>query len=325
MPSSPARPTADVALAPDTRCLSLRRVNPFQGLAALVQTPGGRALSVDGRHWQIQILAHPPRGLWSGGGEQKGLRYFRFGFWSSETGTTRVPLNPILDAGEMVAASERLVAQVREAEPSLPFPLAPELEQWLLDPSGNPLALLATALDTAELDELRRDAWNAGAREDERPFISKSLSARDVAERGISGRHVHVEALERLVAEAAAPHQTTRWFRREGAYAVALDQPADAETSSARLPEHALPPLTLRTDWADRDARLLVDEYIAWLSPYLLTLPDLDDEARAGLERSAAHHAPLVDSLWRLYPRIIDEGLIRQARVEARLRESTAA
>lgn len=97
----------------DTRCLSLRPVNPFLGVAALVRTRGGRAITIDGRRWQIQVLAHPPRGLWTGCGERKELRYFRFGFWSEDEGTTRVPLNPILDAGEMVAESDRLIAEVR--------------------------------------------------------------------------------------------------------------------------------------------------------------------------------------------------------------------
>lgn len=310
-----------MGLDTDTRCFSLRRVNPFLGIAVLVRTPGGRAISVDGQHWQVQILAHPPRGLWTGGGEQKELRYFRFGFWSEAEGSTRVPLNPILDAGEMVAQSERLIAELRAATPGLPFPLAPELEQWLMDPDGNPIVLLATALHESELGEIRGGDWTAGGRGEERPFTSDTLSAQGVAEHDPSGRHYHVEALERLIAQTAGPRPTTRWFRRDGASVLPL--PRDGESALAQpLPEHAFPPLTLRTDWANKHARALVGEYIDWLSPYLLTLPSLDTETRRTLEREARRHALLVNALWRLYPRIIDEGLITQARVEARLRQS---
>ena len=90
----------------------------------------------------------------------------------------------------------------------------------------------------------------------------------------------------------------------------------------ASLPATAFPPLGLRTEWTDERSQGLVRDYVAWLSPYLLTLPDLDDATRADLERSALGHALLVDDLWRLYPRILDPGLLAQARVEAKLRRA---
>ena len=43
-------------------------------------------------------------------------------------------------------------------------------------------------------------------------------------------------------------------------------------------------------------------DYIDWLSPYLLTLPGLDEDTRRRLEASAVRHALVVDDLWRLYP-----------------------
>jgi hypothetical protein len=67
-----------------------------------------------------------------------------------------------------------------------------------------------------------------------------------------------------------------------------------------------------------------VDEYLAWLAPYLLTLPGLPDPLRRDLEAKAAHHALLVDALWRLYPRVLDLELVRRARIEARLRRAAA-
>lgn len=97
-------------LASESYCQ--RRANPFSSLVAVVEGAGGRARSLDGRTWQIEVLAHSPR-----------------------TGLERVPLNPILDVGRMLAASEALTAPVAKALSSLPFPLAPELEPSQLDRS----------------------------------------------------------------------------------------------------------------------------------------------------------------------------------------------
>ena len=145
--------------APAARCYGLRRVNPFLGVVALVKTDDARALSIDGVNWQVQILAHPPRGLWSGDGDSDQLQYFRFGVWSQAEGLRRVPLNPILDLNHMLAASEALCGQIAAHQGQAPFTLGPELEQWLLDADGAPLALLATVLDAPGLEpgEARAD------------------------------------------------------------------------------------------------------------------------------------------------------------------------
>lgn len=231
-----------MVLDPDTRCFSLRRVNPFLGVVAVVKTPAARALSVDGVHWQIQILAHPPRGLWARGGDQEGLRYFRFGIWSEPEGMTRVPLNPILDAGRMLAESERLISQVQSATPALPFPLGPELELWLLDGEGLPLALLGTALPQTDLDEVAAADWSAGGRGGERPFVSPTLVAQGLLERDASGRHYHAEALERLVAQRAGSRRLAQWFWIQGEDALGLDHRADPSLRGRRLARSNLPP-----------------------------------------------------------------------------------
>jgi hypothetical protein len=305
-----------------TRCFCLRRVNPFLGLVAVVKTEGGRALSIDGRHWQIQVQAQPPRGLWTRGGEQAVGKYFRFGAWSEAEGITRVPLNPVLDAGLMLAASQSLVTQVRRATPALPFPMAQELEHWLLDTQGRPLALLGTALAETDLDETGGSDWRAGGRGEGRPFRSPTLAAEGVPERDGSGRRFHVEAVERLIAQAAGPRRLTQWFRPAGGDAQGLSHRTDPALANRRLPRSAFPALTFRTDWPEEAARRLVRDYVAWLAPYLLALPDLPETTRDVLERASVHHALLVDALWRLYPHFINGDLLNRVRVEACLRHA---
>lgn len=308
----------------EARCYCLRRVNPFEGVVAVVKTPGGRALSIDGLRWQIQVLAHPPSGLWSRGGERAELRYFRFGFWSEEDGVSRVPLNPMLDPGLMLRESEELIAAVRAHADALPFPLEPELERWLLDPDGEPLALIATALRDADLGDLPCVDWSAGGRGEERPFVSPRPRAQGADQRDASDRPRHIEPIERLIAEAAGAPRMGQWFRLDAEGALGLAEGAPAGLAGRRLPLGALPVLTLRTRWPREADSALVQEYLNRLSPYLLTLPGLSDEERQGLESAAARHAPALDASWRLYPRILDPDLIRRARVEARLRRVAA-
>ena len=346
------------------QCYVLRRTNPFRGVAAVVKTPTGRALSIDGLEWQVQVLAQPPKGLWSGDGHEAGLKYFRFGNWSKVVGISRVPLNPILDSGRMLEEAAELVTALETYAGKLPFPLLPELEHWLLDRNGAPLALLGTAVDESELDEMGASEWSAGGR-GEQPFIASSLTDMGIratlengnktrptralnpgpspGKRGRSGApkahtfspHMErpkrsadrpqrdAELLEQQVRRAAGRRLNTQWFRRGPDGALGLAHRAAKGLAGRFLPETAFPPLLLREDWSDRREQALVSDYIAWLSPYLLTLPGLDDALRRQLEGQAVHRALLVDAIWRLYPRILDQDLVNRARVEARLRRAS--
>lgn len=309
--------------APAHRAYCLRRVNPFLGTVAVVASDGGRAFSVDGRNWQLQVAAHPPRGLWSGGGEDAAMRWFRFGEWSAAAGMTRVPLNPILDIDRMLAEAATLTAAIAAAADRLPFPLAPELELWLLDADAQPLALLATALDEAGRDQAATLDWSAGGRGG-RPFRSPSLAARGIPERDAHGPARHARELEQVVRAAAGARRRARWFRRgdDGA-GVGLAEPGDP-AGDVGLGCAAFPLLGLRADWPEPGTSALFADYVDWLAPHLLTLPGLDDGLRARLEQAAAADALAVADRWRLYPRVLDAGLVTRARVEARLRRAAA-
>lgn len=303
---------------------SLRRVNPFLGTVAVVKTADGRALSLDGRQWQLQVLAHAPRGLWSGGGEQATTQYFRFGLWSQAHGLGRVPLNPVLDVGHMVRSVEELIEQVRAALGNLPFPLAPEVELWLLDRERLPLALLATAPEGEDLGGFSASTWSAGGR-GERGFVSQVLAEKGLPERQPDGGRPHAEALERLIQGAAGRWLNRQWFRRaEDGSGTGLAHGVDQTLAGRRLSASCFPTGPLRTVWPGEEDRRLVGDYIAWLAPYLLTLPGLDRAERSGLEGRAVEHALLTDSLCPLYPEVVHRDLLNRARVEARLRRARA-
>ena len=306
----------------EVQCYSLRRVNPFRGLAAVVKTESARAISLDGKHWQVQVLAHAPRGLWANTEYEESLQYFRFGIWNAADGLTRVPLNPMLDLGRMLAGSNRLTQVLPEATRELPFPLAQELELWLLDQDQQPLALLATAMGGAELSRYGADPWIAGGR-GERPFVSPTLADRGLPESDSAGRFRHAEALEQLVRRAAGRSLNRQWFRRDNEYeALGLTEVSSSGLAGRRLPGDAFPELLLRDRWPAENDQSLVEDYFAWLSPFLLMLPGLSDKTRQGLERKAQAHALLVEATWRLYPKVLDPHLLNQTRVEAKLRRA---
>lgn len=288
-------------------CYSLRRVNPFRGVLAVLKTQAGRAYSLDGRHWQIQVLAHAPRGLWANADYGEELQYYRFGLWEASEGLTRVPLNPLLEVGRMVAAAAELARLLPELSEALPFPLAAEQELWLLDSQGAPLALLATAPEGTDAGAVQMEPWQAGER-GERVFHSAALGGRGVADHEAGGDYRHLEAVERLVRRTAGTGLNRRWF------------PAAGGESRPDCPE-----LLVRECWPDEVSQGLMDDYLGWLSPYLLMLPTLSDPTRARLERQASGHALLVESTWRLYPKVLDLDRLRRARVEARLRRAAAA
>ena len=115
-------------------CYAVRRVNPFLGVVEIVEIDGARALSNDGRHWQLQVEAERPDHSWGQGRPTKIVKqFFRFGSWHPEQGLSRVPVNPVLDFGAMLASNERLIATLQTVQDRLPFPFADHIEHWLLD------------------------------------------------------------------------------------------------------------------------------------------------------------------------------------------------
>jgi hypothetical protein len=275
-------------------CYAVRRLNPFQGVVAVVEIDGARALSGDGREWEIQVEAERPEHTWGRDVPSQGaLQFFRFGSWSLAQGLSRVSINPILDIGAMLAASECLVAALHNAVDQLPFPFADRIEHWLLDGAGQPLALLAATVATRFTRDIRADHWQAAA------LTDSTLAAAE---------------LEHLVRDSGVGRC---WYQRQ---ADGSGKPL--EDGLASLPAAAFPPVPLRPDWPTAEQQALVDDYLDRLAPHLLCLDGLDRTLRGRLEQAACRQALLLDTLYPLYPTVLHTDLLDAARVEARLRRS---
>ncbi len=80
--------------------------------------------------------------------------------------------------------------------------------------------------------------------------------------------------------------------------------------------------MLVQEQWPDKTKASLIEAFIHWLSPYLLVLDFLRDKQRENLELTAKNHALLVDKMFPLYPKVINQQVINAARVEAMMRKS---
>jgi hypothetical protein len=227
-----------------------------------------------------------------------------------------------MDLDQMIGSSSRLTGILPDCLDRLPFEPADRHELWLLDEEGLPFALLASATRAPFGTRVRPEPWAAAARSDQ-GFRSDRLLNRGIPLRdGHDPRH-HASLLERLVRDTAGRPPRMAWFLRDAAGGgTARD---DGGEPARPLGADAFPPLLLREHWPDEAAGDLVRDYLDWCAPFLLTLPTLNDAQRERFEQAARNRALEVDHLHRLYPKVLNPGLVKAIRVEARMRRTAMA
>ncbi len=298
------------------RHFAVRRVNPFAGVLQVIEGDSARAYSSDGRVWQIQVLAQRPDNTWRGFSDVPPIyQFFNFGQWDEENGLYQIPANPLMDIGGMTAAADALTERLPALLDQLPFTLCDRYECWSTDLHGEPVALLATTNEHTRIGEIRPGRWQA-ARTADHGFVSASLLAHGVPAHGELGPRQHAEQLERLVRRLG---QHKAWFERTD---VGLGIRLTQEGGRTDLPARPLPPLGLKTDLAGALEQALVEDYLGWQAPQLLTLQAIPDAQRAWLEARACRRAEQLAAVYRLIPHILDHHMIEAARVEALLRRA---
>ncbi len=298
------------------RCYALRQLNPFSGVLQVVDTRQARAFSNNGVLWRLQVVSERPGHTWRSGNDVAVRQYFNWAMWSAAKGMHKVNANPILDIGAMSRAAEQLVEALQPCLAELPFALQDRFEYWGCDAQDEPLALLSSAQQAVPPHgDVQRLGWRAC--DPHGPgFVSQQLLDADLPDSAGAARGSHAEYLEMLVNRTV---QSRHWFRRDtDGGGVRLD-------GECQLPAGQFPPQGVRQHWSEQQASAAFADYIAWLAPVLLTLPELQAQRRAELERQAVKRATRVSDLYRLYPNIEQPDLIRQALVEARLRRAEGA
>jgi len=280
---------------------SLRQWAPYQGTVQVVEIPGFRAVSRDGRQWQIQV-------------RNEGIRFFTYGTWCADGSGNLIAIErtqPLVDAMESL--------------PDLPFPAIDTLELWLLDQKEQmPLALLRSMPDTRRpfVSSLLRwqPAITWGTEFVSNSFLSRAESSEDL--------HVsHDLLLERFVSAEAGAFPAAQWFRRQpDGSGVGLDvSNLSADLARRVLPQQAFPELLVREEWEAEMATTMVDDYHAWQAPELLTHASLSIPMRDRLERRACESAQRIYRLRKVLPKIINEELMQATFVEAVIRQTAAA
>ena len=299
---------------------SKRLLNPFTGTAQIIETPNARAISIDGLKWRLHIRSAIFKTPWQELAVAPARdQYFVYGIWSSQQGLARVPIHPTLYAEHVEDDAAELVALIQQYTPELPFAAQDGLELWLLDArSKQPVALIASRCEHEALSRPANLDWLPCKFED-RSFTS-SACARKQAQATIPS--LARDLLSEVVKQRVGQHATAVWIKRNNSAQVEIVQGLSRRETNdfGDLHSAAFPDLPLTQDWVDEEQTQLCQDYLAWLSPVLLTLTALDTQTRSRLEQQAQHYPLSVFRLHRLYPLVCDRALLNKVLVEARLR-----
>ena len=280
---------------PVTRYYGRRRISPFLGVVQVIEQEQARAISVDGRRWQLQLLSLEAMAarVWGNiGPREVRRRWFVYGSCESADTIERIPVNPLLGDPSRHPALQGLLDALAQ-RPGLPFALRDDFEAWLCDAAGEPVALI----DAALVDEDRSQVDGAGWRS--LPGMAGGFHSDSSypTEYGL----IPGQALERLVIQAAKAGRL-QWLMREPG------------PDGTRLPE-----LPWRANWPVAAQQALFDDYTAYLAPYLLTLPYLDTALRDRLEERAIEQYDVLESIYPLIPAVVNQERLEVARVKAQL------
>lgn len=283
----------------EIRCYALRRLNPFLGVQQIVETSYGLASTTNGLVWHIHVLVEMPAGWGSLGSDDEDKAWGLYGLWSEKDGLVDSPVAAQRQDEQASKDAAQIIEILREYHERLPFALADRRELWLLDEvQKKPLALLFSMLPEARRPRPEPRYWTG--------CLGRNGSAGQ-------RRFSEIERLEAQVRKRAGFNIERLW--------VTWDSERVSAVSDGGKPMQVdeFPLFGIREDWSNREEQELVERYIDWIAPSMLTLPYLDDYRRNRLESRLQKQACSIEYHWRLYPRILDEKKLTAARVQAKL------
>lgn len=304
----------------ETRCFAIRRLSPFQGCLQVIEAKDAQASSSNGIDWRIQVRCQTPVEQWgSMDGSRPDHQIILFGFWSSEGGFHRVPLPPIVSSRQIEVAAQPIIDVLLERTGSVPFKQLDNCELWLLDEKRqSPLALIAACSEPQQLPVIRCPEWQATL------LTDHSFTRTDITNNSVQSGHAARDELNQLVKRAAGQNPKAQWFLRDDTGKGTGFDGINIDSSSRTrcLQNTDFPELLLREEWPEAAAQQLVNDYIAWQAPFLLTLPHLHTLTRKRLEQLAFQQPFKVEGQYKLWPDIIDKEKLRATLVEAQMRRS---
>jgi len=299
-------------------CYSERVLNPFRGVMNVIALDDAEAVTTDGVNWYLYV-----RDRFNTADDEPeefahiDNPHIRFGTWSEMDGLKRAPVLPCYHYHEIQHKGERLLEVVHHYAADVPYEFRDYYELWLLEKdTQQPLALIDSVCSNCDTYNNDLLTWRAGN-------LCRSQFKSEVA-RLTDGIHTHADLLNQLINMRAGNRPSAQWFLREqngygyGLDGINLNNALAGREMSPRL----FPRMFVEEHWENNTHARLVNDFINWMSPWLLLLDFLKDEQREALESAARKHAMLVDKLHVLYPKIVEEKHIKAARVEAMLRKT---
>ena len=305
-------------------CYSKRLLNPFSGVIQVMEADNSRAISTDGINWRIQILSEIFKMPWHElEGSTRNEQYFVYGIWSKTGELRKAPIHPTLYQEHVEQSAEDLIQLLSKHHDSIPFPPMDSYECWLLDGQDHkPLVLLNSRIDDQLPDFPRHPDWMSCDNRDH-SFTSSAFQTR----RSNATITLHAkDVLRDVVKKQTGPQAQAIWVKRDKyghGYLLKHNQkqsPVPDEVISAET----FPMLGIRRDFDSQQEQKLINDYIQWLSPRLLTLPGINNHTRTQLEIAAQQHPLEVEKVYRLYPEVMDQSLLNKILVEAALRRNTS-
>lgn len=300
-------------------CFSQRLLNPFRGIVNTIRYQSAEAVSTDGLNWDMYVSNEALlRDLVDFGKVQ--ISDLRYGRWSKQQGLKRGPILPSEDFRLMEEMGAVLYEHLLTVHETVPFVFEDSIELWLLNRSGNPLALLASVIDADDIELDIPIQWRAGQLSYQ-TFQSDSF---DEHYSGSDGRLSAGEYLTRYINDCAGDKPSAQWFLRgKDGGGNGLDGINLGKGKRGRvLQVDDFPKHMLSTREHDAEHTEIINDYIDWLAPWLLLLPELTTAARQYFERRCRMRAMEVEKQYIMYPEIINDSMIRSARVEAALRKA---
>jgi hypothetical protein len=298
-------------------CYSQRLLNPFRGAVNIIRYKSAEAVTSDGINWDIYVSNDSLLdGLEQGKSVQ--ISDIRYGRWSLGEGLTRGPIYPSDEFFKLEEMGAVVYQHLLKVHDQTPFPFSDSIELWLLDKQDMPLALLNAVVDEKDIDDYQLLDWRAGrrCRETFKPESAGAIAA------GSAGSAADV--LIEYINNCAGSPPSAQWFaRKEDGSATAMHgHNIDPGLTGRVLDCSSFPEHFIAISHDDETYSLLAQEFIEWQSPWLLLLDTLSVEQRRHFEQCARKQALVVDQQYLLYPEVVDESVIRTARVEAKLRKT---
>ena len=285
------------------RSYAIRRVNPFRGVMQVVEAEEGRALSCNGVVWEILVRAKQLLARGSPDRDRYRKVFYRFGMWSMNDGLLQRASSPAEDQDyfDLATKCEALVDYLQIHHQRLPFKLEDDRELWLFDSDNQaPLALLASLRPGSCSQKSEPENWTCSTGANGSPSQRRFPQAQD---------------LETQVRQRAGFGINKYWIKR------LADGGGVVETTGDVISAHQFPELLLQENWSNDEERQRASEYIKWISPSLLTLQHLQKSTRRRIETNLNVQAVSIEHHWQLYPEIIDQKLLKAARVQSRIEQ----